>query len=176
MFGKLKLKLAHFIMHRKYLKKNLQPIVFNKAISDAVDFLILMPEDDKDFYYCQEVIKYLLIHRKQIVLFAPEPKINLVPDKEKYKFISFSALQRTKLNLPDPLLVQKLKNETFDVVMDLNRTENIFYSAAANIVDSKLRVSFSKPGSEGYYNFQFANTKEEPEVTYRNLLNFLQMF
>lgn len=176
MFENLKLKLARIIVSRKYLKKNLEPIVFNNIISGAQDFFIIMPESDTDFYHSLDLLKYLFIHRKSITLFLPEHKYSLIPEKEKYKFIAFGPLQKSKLFLPVPELSDKLKSKTFDVVIDLNRQENIFFSAAANIVESKLRISFTKENSEAYYNFQFADSRNNPEVAYRNLLNFLQLF
>ena len=176
MFENLKLKLAHYTTRKKYLKKNLEPIVFNKIISNALEFLILMPEDDKEFYHSVELLQYLNIHRKNVTIFAAEHKFNLIPEKEKYKFISYTQTQKNKFNLPDPILVNKLKDKSFDVVIDLNRNENIFFSAVTNIVNSNLRMSYIKERSEGYYNFQFAETGNDPEVSLRNLINFLQMF
>ena len=176
MFEKLKLRLARIIVRKRYLKKNLEPIVFNKIISNAQDFLILMPESDTDFYHSQDLLKFLTIHRKSVTLFLPEHKYNLMPEKDKYKFISFNPLEKTKLYLPDHILTELLKNKTFDAVLDLNRKENIFFSAVANIVESKLRISFTKENSEPYYNFQFAGSPDNAEVAFRNLLNFLQMF
>jgi hypothetical protein len=176
MFENLKLKLARIIVRKKYLKKNLEPIVFNKIITDAQDFFVIMPESDVDFYNAHDLLKYLIIHRKNVTLFLPEHKYNLMPEKDKYKFISFNLLEKTKLFLPDQNLTERLKNKLFDVVIDLNRKENIFFSAVANIVNSKLRISFTKENSESYYNFQFAGSTDNSEVAFRNLLNFLQMF
>ncbi len=176
MFENLKLKLARIIVRKKYLKKNLEPIIFNKIITDAQDFLIIMPESDTDFYHAQDLLRYLLIHRKSVTLFLPEHKYNLMPEKDKYKFIAFNPLEKTRLFLPDHNLTEKLKDKTFDAVIDLNRNENIFFSAVANIVISKLRISFTKENSESYYNFQFAGSPGNTEVAFRNLLNFLQMF
>jgi len=176
MFENLKLKLAGIIIRNKYLKRNLNPIVFNKVITQAQDFLIIMPEVDTDFFHSLDLLKYLSINRKSITLFLPEHKYNLIPEKDKYKFVSFSYLEKTKLSLPNQVLTDRLKNKVFDVVMDLNRKENIFFSAVANIVASKLRICFTKENSEPYYNFQFAGSPDNAEVAFRNLLNFLQMF
>ncbi len=176
MFENLKVKLARLIIRRKYLKKNIEPIVFNNIISQSVYFLVILPGSEKEFIHSFELIRFLIIHRKSVTLFLPEHKYNLIPEKERYKFIVFNPLQKTKLNLPDPSLIESLQNKTFDVVIDLNRQENIFFSAVANIVKSRLRICFNKEYSGAYYNFLFADSQENPEVAYRNMLNFLQMF
>lgn len=176
MFENLRLKLARIIIRQKYLRKNVDPIMFNNVISRAQDFFIIMPDSDTDFYLSMDLLKYLLIHRKSVTLFLPEHKYSLIPEKDKYKYIPFNQLQKTKLFLPNQVLKDKLKTKTFDVVIDLNRQESVFFSAVVNIVQSKLRIGFDKANSSPYYNFQFAETQNNPEVTFRNLLNFLQMF
>ena len=176
MLENLKLQLARFIVRRKYLKKNLEPIMFNKAISGAVDFFIILPGNDAEFSHSFELLRYLIIHRKSVTLFLPEHKYNLIPEKDRYRFISFNLLQRTKLNLPASSLIELLENKTFDVVIDLNRQEDIFFSAVTNIVKSRLRICFNKEHSSAYYNFLFADNQNIPEVAFRNMLNFLQMF
>ena len=176
MLENLKLWIARFIVRRKYLKKNLEPIVFNNAITQAVYFLVILPDSEKEFNYSFDLLRFLIIHRKSVTLFLPEYKYNLIPEKEKYKLITFNPHQKNKLDLPDSSLINSLQNKTFDVVIDLNRKENIFYSAVTNIVKSKLRISFNKEHSGAYYNFLFADTHNNPEVAFRNMLNFLQMF
>ena len=106
MFEKLKIKIAHFVTQRKYIRKNIEPIVFNKIISNALEFLILMPENDKDFYHSIELLQYLNIHRKVVTIFAAEHKYSLIPEKDKYKFIAYNQLQKTKFDPPDPVSVE----------------------------------------------------------------------
>ncbi len=176
MLENLKLKLARFIVRKKYLRKDLEPVVFNNVISQAIYFLVILPGSEKEFQHSFELLRFLIIHRKSVTLFLPEHKYSLIPEREKYKIVAYNPLQKTKLNLPNPALENSLHNKTFDVVIDLNRHENIFFSAVANIVKSKLRISFNKENSEAYYNFLFADSQNNPEVAFRNMLNFLQMF
>ncbi len=175
MFNRIKKKLAYFIIRRKYLKKT-DPICFNKIISNSKDILIILPKEDKDFYHSLIFIKYYLIHKKRITLFLPAHKYNLIPEKEKYRYISFLPPQVTRLFLPDKSLIELLKEKNYDVLLDLNRSDDIFYYAVVSIIDAKLKVGYLKDNSETYYNLIFTNHTYEPEVSYRNLLNLLQMF
>ena len=51
MFEGLKRKIAHYIVRRKYLRKNIQQLVFTNIISDSHDLFIVMPKEDKDFFH-----------------------------------------------------------------------------------------------------------------------------
>jgi hypothetical protein len=176
MFDGLRRKLAHFIIRKKYLRKNIHGISFNHVISSSNDLFFIMPKDDKDFFHSLEILKYYQIHKKIITLFLPEYKYNLVPEKEKFKFISYHPDLITKLNLPNKNLANRLRGKVFDVVVDLNRCEDVFFSAISNVVGSKVRISFEKAFSGEYYNIQIVDKKVDPEVVYRSFLNYLRMF
>lgn len=176
MFEKLKRKIAHYIIRRKYLRKNIQQLAFANIISDSHDLFIIMPKDEKDFYHSLDILKYYQIHRKVITLFLPENRYNLIPEKEKYKFISYLPQQISMFNLPDKNLVSRLSAKEFDIVLDLNRGEEVFFSAVSNIVQSKIRVSFEKEFSNKYYTIQISGKQSNPELTYRSFLSYLKMF
>ena len=176
MFEGIKRKIGHFVVKRKYLRKNIEQLAYNSVISNAKDFFFIMPGFDKDFYHTLEIIKYYQNQKKVITLFLPEHKYNLIPDKEKYKFISFLPHQVSRFHLPEKSLVARLNTKEFDVVIDLNRFEDIFFSAISNIVKSKIRISFVKELSENYYNLQIVDKQGDSEPSYKSFLNYLQMF
>ena len=176
MFEGLKKKIAYYLVKRKYQRKNIPQMVFTNIITDSHDLFIIMPKDDKDFFHSLDILKYYQIHKKIITLFLPEYKYNLIPDREKFKFISYHPNQISRFNLPDKNLVGRLAPKEFDVVIDLNRTENVFFSAIANIVQSKVRVSFKKESSDRYYTMQIIDKQSESELSYRSFLSYLKMF
>jgi ADP-heptose:LPS heptosyltransferase len=69
-----------------------------------------------------------------------------------------------------------LSAKEFDVVIDLNINENIFYSVITSMANTRFRVGFKKRNSERFYNLIIINNEIKPEISYRNLLNSLQMF
>lgn len=176
MIENLKRRLAHFILSKKFLKKNNEQINFNKIITNSQNFFVIVPLDDKDLNNSLDLIKYLLIHKKNITIFIPEHKYNFFPGKDKFNFITYQAKHITRLNLPIKSLINHLHGKTFDVVIDLNRNENVFFSAVANIVNARVRIGFLKELSESYYNLLFNDLQREAELSYRNFLNFLRMF
>jgi hypothetical protein len=176
MFEEIKKKCAHFYIKRKISKKHNEAISFNKVVADSREVFIVMPTSDNDFPNSLEILRYLQIHKKVITLFLPEFRYNQIPDKERYKFISFHPDQITKFFLPNKKLRNKIEGKTFDIVLDLNRFEDTFHSAISNFVTSKVRLGFRKNRSEGYYNLLFDSKQTESGAAYFNLLNYLRMF
>lgn len=176
MFEKLKLKIAHFYIRKNYIKPVAESFSYNNIISNSRDFFVIMPKDDTDFSNGLELIKYLLINNKNVTLFLPEHKYNLIPEKEKFRYISYHEDQKSRLNLPVKTLVQRLKSKEFEVVVDLNRNEDVYFSSISNIVSSRFRIGFNKERSENYYNLQIVNSAGDSELIYRNFVNFLKMF
>lgn len=176
MLENLKKKIARHLIKKRYLSRHDKSVAFNKIVSDSLDFLVVMPANDDEFIHSAEVLRYLLIHKKNVSLFIPEHKINVLSDKSRFKCIPYVPSNITRFFLPDDRLSEELGRLAFDVVIDLNRKENVFLSAAANIVDSNCRIGFSREFSEKLYNLQVVNSSENPEIAFRNFLNFLKMF
>lgn len=176
MLENIKRRFAHYLLSRKFLKRNEKHLQFNKIISNSKSFLLLLPEDNNELNNSLDLIKYLLIHKKNITIFINEKNYNPFPAKDKFNFITYGFNDITKLNLPSKNLVNKLKGKNYDIVIDLNRKENTFFSAVANIVESKARISFKKDFSENYYNLLFNNKQDETELAFRSFLEVIRMF
>lgn len=176
MFNNLKTKLAHFIIKRKYLKKKQGLITFNGFVQTSKKYLVLMPEKESDFFSSMDIISYFRINQKKVTIFLPAKRRNLIPKKEKYEFILYDEEDLSKLGLPNSQYSKILRNNVFDVAVDLNRDTHLLCSAVTNMVGAKYRLGFTKENSDKYYNLQLVNNKINSEISYRNLLNSLQMF
>lgn len=176
MLENVKRKISLHLITKKFLQKPYPVIKFGNFVKDSRDFLILMPADEKEFYLCNDFIKYLIIHKKHVTLFVPEHKLNLLQDRHKYYQITYSFEQVTKFELPNDSLINKMNSREFDVVVDLNREESLLHSSITNVVSAKYRIGFSKDNADKFYNFQVINHQDNPEISYRNLLNYFQMF
>jgi len=176
MFNNLKTKLAHFAIKRKYLKKESGLITFNDFIQSTNKYLVLMPERESDFFGCFDIISYFRINQKKVTIFLSAKRRNLIPKLNKYEFILYDEGDISKLGLPNAQYAKILRNNVFDVAVDLNRETNLLCSAVTNMVGAKYRLGFTKENSDKYYNLQLVNNKINSEISYRNLLNSLQMF
>jgi len=172
----IKENIARIIISKKLKNVTLSEQSFSTALKRSGAFLILMPEDEKDFRTSFFILDYLEQLNKTIKILTKDYRISLLPAKYRNKSIEISLSDLNKLDLPNHKLISKLSELRFDGVIDLNRKDNLFYSYVANLVTAKLRIGFSKKGADQYYNFQIANNNDDHEKSYNNFLNCLKMF
>lgn len=149
---------------------------FSDFVESSIDYLIILPLNDSDFANSFDVAKYFKIHKKEVTLLLPEHKVNSVNITSHYKHISYAMNDISKIGLPTKSYIEKLSNHSFDVLIDLERENNLFLAAITSLMHAKFKVGFSKPEIENIYNFQLINNKINSEISYRNLLNSLKMF
>ncbi|MDP2365735.1 MAG: hypothetical protein Q8M94_18450 [Ignavibacteria bacterium] len=172
----LKENISRFLIARKLKSFVLNEQDFSEALKRSGSFLILMPEDEKDFRASYVVIEHLEHLNKSIKILTRDYRISLLPAKFRNKAMEFGVADLNKLDLPNHKLTVKLSEMRFDGVIDLNIKDELFYSFASNLVNAKIRIGFSKKGSDKFYNFQVANKDIDPEKSYNNFLNCLKMF
>lgn len=163
----------------KVIEKELKPNQekqFSTFFKKSFSFVVILPEEDNDFNHCFEVLRFLDNQRKTFTLFMPEFKVSLLPQIYRQKAISYTLEDISKLKLPSKKLTEKMHAINAQAVIDLNRVDNVFYSVIANMVDSPIRIGFKKTNSDKFYNVQIENNSENPEISYKNFLNCLQMF
>jgi hypothetical protein len=168
--------MGYFFLRKKMLKEFNSTASFSKFIQNSVKYLVILPLNDADFANSFDIVKYLKIHKKSVTLFIPEYRVNSISNSREYKIISYDFNQINKIGLPNKQFLESLKQYEFDVLIDLERDENLFLAAIASFVKANYKVGFAKPEIENLYNFQLVNTKINSEISYRNLLNSLKMF
>jgi ADP-heptose:LPS heptosyltransferase len=112
---------------------------------------------------------------KQITFFVPFENRNAITKYNNATIVTYHSTSITKLFMPNKTLIQKLNSMEFELVIDLERNENTFMSAVANIVKSKVRIGFKKNRSENYYNLLIQNSDQNIESNYMNLLTSIKM-
>lgn len=172
----IKENLSRFLISKKLKNIVLNEQDFSEALRRSGSFLILMPEDEKDFRACYIVLEYLEHLNKSIKILTRDYRISLLPAKFRNKAMEFGIADLNKLDLPSHKLIEKLSDMKFDGVIDLNRKDDLFFSYASNLVNARIRIGFSKKGADKFYNFQIANNDVESELAYSNFLNCLKMF
>lgn len=175
MFESIKKRIAKYLIIKKFTSGSGE-VNFNNFFKESLSFLIIMPSNEHDFNFTFEILKYLETQNKNVTILCQAVRVNTIPQKDKYKIISYEITDISKLYLPMKEYLDKREKKTFDIIMDLNREENLFCSAMSNYYNSKFRVGFQKENSDNYYNFQIQNDEINSEISYRNLLNSLQMF
>lgn len=176
MFEKIKFNLAHYLIRKKYLVIKSVPVTFNGILSNSSTFFIIMPVEPLEFSKSYMLIKYLLENHKVVTVLLHESKLGLILEKENMSIIKYMDETKSRLNLPVKPFVRMLQNKEFDVVLDLNRSSDVFTAAVANIVKSKVKVGFEQQKTEDYYDIRIVNCSQDYDLIYTNYINFLKMF
>ncbi len=176
MLEKLRIKMGHWIIRKKFLKPIGSPLNFNQEIKNSKNYLLILPQTEDEIYHALIIADYLLTKDKSITFFLPYKFRNSVDKYDNSTVISFHEQSKTKLYLPNKNFRNKFSQMNFDIVIDFNRNEDLFMSSLSNIVKSKIRIGFKKSNSDLYYNLLIENTSNEPQTCFNNLLNTLKMF
>lgn len=172
----IKDKIAGFVVSGKLKEHENSLQSFHNIFSRSFTYFVVMPEDETDFNHSFEVLHYLDTNKKTPIAFTFEFKVSLLPQKFRARAIGYKLTDVSKLKLPSHSLVKKLNEVNANVVLDLNRKDSIFNSYASNLVKAPVRIGYLKNNSDKYYNLQLNIDEESPEISYKKLLNCLQMF
>lgn len=175
MIRRTKKLLGLILLKKKLKKKPVELSNFKNFIKNSSKILLILPDDKANWDFLIKIFDFLIKSEKQLSLFLPENQFSSMPVKQKVQSLTYNDNDVSRLNLPRKSLSRKLRYHSFDVIIDLNVEENLFYSAVANLVKSNFRVGFIKSDSDLYYNFQIP-CEINNEISYRNLLNSLTMF
>lgn len=176
MLEEYKTKIGYYIFKKKIKKDFDSNFSFTDFIENTLDYILILPLNDLDYSNSFDVAKYFKIHKKNVTLFIPEHKKNSVSISNNYHVLDYSINEISKLGLPNKTLMNKINQHNFDVLIDLEREENLFLAAVTSLINAKYKVGFKKEGVDNLYNFQLVNSKINSEISYRNLLNSLKMF
>ena len=175
MIEKTRKMLGRKLLKRRLKKKSVEQSNFSRFFKNSSKILLVLPADEANWDLLNQTFDFLLKSEKELSLFLPENRFSSMPHKQKVHSLTYTENDVSKFHLPGRSLSRKLKYHLFDVVIDLNTEENLFYCAVANLVKSNFRIGFVKKNSDLYYNFQIPSEINN-EISYRNLLNSLTMF
>lgn len=172
----LKEKTAKFILNQKLKHSGSDEISFASVFRRSFSFLVVLPDDEKDFHASLHVLRFLDENKKSFKVLTRDYRVSLLPQIYRTRVIEVGISDLTKLDLPNHKLTSKLESIRFDAVIDCNRDENLFAVYISQSIPSRVRIGFQRKGSDRYYNLQFVNKEEKAENSYNNFLNCLKMF
>jgi hypothetical protein len=135
-----------------------------------------MPDNESDFKFVFPILEYLREQRKNIVVMTYDFRVSLLQPYFKTNAIEHGLKDETPLKLPSKKLQDKLSNMRFDVIIDTNREEILYYSFIAKLLNAQVKIGFARSDSDKYFNFQVINKQNDPETSYKNLIDSLKMF
>jgi|GEM_PF-437541 len=176
MISTIKKRAAKFIVNRKVPGGEFSQRNFSSILAKTYSFLVLMPSSESDFRFVFPILEYLRDRRKNIVVMTYDFRVSLLQPYFKTNAVEHGLKDETKLSLPSKKLLDKLSNMRFDVIIDANREESLFYNFISKSLHSQVKIGFTRTDSDKYFNFQVVNKQNDPETSYKNLLDCLKMF
>ncbi len=173
--NKVKQKAAEIFVNLKLKKGEFDNQSFSSAFKSSNSFLILMPDDDKDFQYAVNILDYLEELKKDYSILTFDYRVSLLPVRFREKALGHGIKDINKIELPSRRLTSNLTKKKYDVLLDLNRKEQLFYTYISGIVSAAVSIGFAKSFADKVYNIQIANSETNPKISYENLLNCLKM-
>jgi len=151
------------------------PILFKTYLKNASRILIYCPAGDEFFTHSQLIQQLAsLFPGNESTLLYTGPKEN---NKEYPKLLQIHYQPPIK-NIWDLMKSEELKSLTqreFDVLLDLTQDFKLLNIVLCRFMRPPLRIGFSKPNSNRFYNLQYKGKTEAP---YREqligLYNFLK--
>ncbi len=159
----------------KLLKRNKSVKVFNGLLGHSKKILVIMPEVEQDFKSAIKIAEYLSSLHKDVTLFLNNSVLHLFYNTFNIKIEEYFSSDKSKLGIPKQNLKIKLKKNNYDVLIDLNKEENLFLSICTKYVNATYFIGFNKKHSDLFYDIQFSS-RDNTENSYKNFLNYLQMF
>lgn len=168
--------IAQYKINQSIKHHTLKELDFSSQLKKSNTIIVLMPDEEIDFYHSIGILEYLKEQSKNVTVMTRDFRVSLINPKLRQNMIEYEIRDISNLKLPTKKLLTKLSEKNFDVVIDLNRKENLFYNYVVSEIKSKLKIGFEKKNSDKFYNFQVAFNQKDPEEAYKYLVNCLQMF
>lgn len=176
MLDLIKEKIAHTVVDWKLKDKQNKDQTFTEFFKRSFNFLVLLPQNDADFAHSIQVLYFLEDNKKHATAMTYDFRVSLLPLRFRNRIVEHNLSDVNALKLPSTKIISKLNGMMFQVVFDLNRKDNLFYSYISSVLDVPIRVGFSKPNSDLYYNLQIIDKESEAEISYKNFLECLKIF
>lgn len=173
--NKLRFKLAKLLLNFFKSKNNHLSTVHSSFISGSHRILIIDSEFETDNTILNSLLAEFIVNGKEVTLLLAANKFNSIHQSSSVQLITYSPLDKTFFNFPKTYLLEDVTEREYDIVIDLNKEENLFALFILKKVKSNYRLGYAKKNADKFYNFQIMD-EIKSENSDKNLLNCLKMF
>jgi len=179
MFESIRLKAGTWYA-RMHFRSAKDPIMhFNNILSSARHALVLLPETAGDGEVVMRVIEELrqkFLAGSFTVVSPPGSGVKFIAGQGS-TLVRYSMDDLGLLFVPRSELLRKVKKSTFDVAIDLNLGFSLPSAFLCRASQAPVRVSFTKPHADEFYNFQVQATPAlSLHQAYAMLMKCMEMF
>jgi hypothetical protein len=156
-----------------------QMINFTDALTRSRRALVIFPESSLNGDSTSTLFRHLIrkFSSEGIMVLIRDDQLFSMASTPPLKTLTYSANDINTWFVPRRELLQRIRNSTFDVALDLNISLALPSAFLCKASSAPLRVSFAKQDGDRFYNFQFQSKGAASNTrTYRNFLKCLDMF
>ncbi|HVN47558.1 MAG TPA: hypothetical protein VMU30_01930 [Bacteroidota bacterium] len=152
---------------------------FTDVLSKSRRVLVIFPETPLDRESVSLLLKYLIerFSKDNIVILIRNDQLGSIATAPAVKTLTYKQEEISRWFIPNNNALQRIAIGTYDVAIDLNtglKFPGAFFCKESN---APLRISFTKPQGDRFYNFQVQIKSVMNTATlYKNLLKCLEMF
>lgn len=146
-----------------FLRETTNVTNFIGAIKSAKKILIILPKNRAEEVASREYIK----------------KIYQIFDTSKISKLDIQTLRKIDINwlgVPNKNYISKIRDERFDLLIDINSYHERLCSYLGALIESPMRIHLSPGKFDKIYNLQFRTGKKTPVADrFKNLINYLSI-
>jgi hypothetical protein len=162
-----------------FRRKKDHAVNFTDILTRAHRVLVIFPEKEFDADSASTVLRYLLrrFSARGILVLIRNDFLHVLSSAPPVKTLVYTKEDVSRWFIPKTDVITRLASNTFDAAVDLNVSLSLAGAFLCKASNAPLRISFTKPEGDFFYNFQ-VQLKESSNMvsTLRNFLKCLDMF
>ncbi len=136
--------------------------------------LFIIPEDPLAVSTIKSFTKFLGRKFSSITYLVDMKYVGQIKDSLPLKVILYDLNSKNKFGLPKKELLNRLRIESFDLIVDLNLTDSLFHNYVIHKLNSSTKIGFYRKNSDLFNNLQLkVSTKENLQEVYAGFFKFL---
>ena len=146
-----------------FIRKHTAVTNFFDQIKCVKKILIIMPIKKKDTRLAKKFL----------------PHLYKIFDSAKISTLNIKSLRKSDTNwlgIPNSAFLNKISEEKFDLIIDLNSYHDRLCTYLSALTESKMRVHLTEGKFDKIYNLQFRTNSDDTTITrYNTMLNYLSI-
>jgi len=149
------------------------PPVSTKNAMTVETVFIIFPENEEDIKNSISFITDFLKMKKKITVLIRGEHVRYIPNSYALMVKEYFPTDKLFGEIPKQNIKNLLQNEQADLLLNLNRDDEVFTFMCCSLIKSPVKFGFQKEFSDRFFNLQFASNSKDSYNTYNNFKTYL---
>jgi len=154
-------------------KKSATSILLTKSNEAVESVLIIFPENEEDIRNSVSLIPDLLKLKKKITVLIQGDYVRYISNSYALIVKEYFVTDKLLKQIPKQNIKNLLQNEHADLLLNMNRDNEIFSLICTSLISSPVKFGFQKEFSDRFFNLQFASNSPDSYTSYNNFKSYL---